>query len=662
MAAASTPLVLHTSQFVDDFIDVPELNSSASDDLLSRLAKVRADAREHRRSPSSATAILGPAGGGKTHLVARVRRAAGAQATLVVVRPYFGVSLSLRDILATTIDQLCRRPNGATVSQLDLVSAYWLAPGDGALFPTATAVEASAMSEEARADMVEDAVDRLVERLPELAAVAHLVRALFGVSTLERAARWAELAWLSGREPRDSVQSAADFVPCAGILGDGDVLHVLSILSTLAAPVAPIALVFDQLENLASEGADRVLGYGNVLSELVDSVPCLTILQLALTSEFLQFIEPHLSLAQRSRVAGEKIILDLPSEKERRLLLRAWQDRLSPPTSQSMRKKRLGHPLTQEDVDHLLTAPGITPRLLATAYARALAGKQVFDTVAEPAIEPADKRAELAAHHDVERASVESELDEKENANVPFDAAELAEGIAATLSFVPRLKLETRSEKERYFTTVRAPGAELVIVYLTAAHHSAVAAGLTRAAELARSSKVAVLRERRFEFPPSWVSVEEKRAEFERMPNARWLWLDRDEVIRCVALARLSSLARARRLRVPGSEEPMAIEEVRRELTATLAPATWVSASSVTRWLDDVPRAGRLATPAPPPLSKKDVREAKSDTVSKELPIEVPEPPLDALRSWLRTGRSIGKQAVSYYVDKLTRRRRTPDG
>lgn len=646
MAAASTPLVLHTSQFVDDFVDVTELNASASDDLLARLASVQSRAREQRQSPSSATAILGPAGGGKTHLIARVRRTAGPHATLVIVRPYFGVNLSLRDILATTIDQLCRRPNGATLSQLELVSAYWLAQEDGGLFPSATALETSGMAAEARADVVENAVGRVLERLPELAPVAHIVRALLGVFTLARAARWAELAWLSGREPRDSVQGASE----AGILGDGDVLHVLTILSTLAAPIAPIALVFDQLENLATEGAERVLAYGNVISELVDSVPSLTIVQLALTTEFLQFIEPHLSLAQRSRVAGDKIVLDLPSEKERRLLLRAWQDRLSPPTSQPGRKKRLGHPLSQEDVEHLLTAPGITPRLLASAYARALVGKSIFDaSVAEPATEPTDPRAALMTHHDGERARVTSELDEKISSNAPFDAAELAEGIAAALSFVPRLELETRSERERYFTTVRAPGAELVIVYLTASHHTAVAAGLVRATELARSSKVAVLREKRFEFPTSWLIVEEKRAEFERMPNARWLWLDRDDVVRCVTLARLSSLARARRLRVPGSEEALSLEQVRHELTTMLAPETWASTSSITRWLDDVPRAARPSTP----------EQTKTDAQApKDLPVDAPEPPLEALRNWLRSGRTLGKQAVSYYVDKLTGARR----
>ncbi|HVH40681.1 MAG TPA: hypothetical protein VM925_00005, partial [Labilithrix sp.] len=580
-------LSLQATPFADEFVDVAELNAGVSSRVLSRIEAVREAARREERIASTAMTVLGPAGGGKTHLVGRVRQAAGAQATLVLVRPYFGVSLSLRDVLATTVDHLCRRPKGATLSQLDVVAAYWLAPQEGALFPTTTSLETHDLGPEARAAQVERAVVRVVERIPELAPVAHLVRALLGVGAREGAARWAELAWLSGREPRAAADGGAE--PGAGVLGDGDVLHVLSILAILAAPIAPLVLVFDQLENLASEGEERVLGYGNLVSELVDSVSCLSIVQLALTSEWLQFIEPHLSLSQRSRVASDKLSLELPSEKQRGLLLRAWQDRLSPPASRTGRRKRLGHPLSDEQVKQLLTAPGVTPRLLATAYARALAGRPISDAEEQPASD----RPVLASFIEVERARVESEIDEKVRANLPVDAAELAEGIAAALSFVPRLEVETRSERERFITTVRAPGGELVVLYLTSSHHSSVAAGLSRAAELARSTKVAVVREKRFDFPPSWATVEERRGEFERMPNARWLWLDRDEVVRCLSLARLSSLARSKRLREPGSEKPLALDRVRAEADQLLAPAGWSSSSSIERWLNDVPRDAR---------------------------------------------------------------------
>jgi hypothetical protein len=665
MAATSSSLNLHASTFIDEFVDVAELNAGASRAILARIDEVRSAARDHRRTVTHALTILGPAGGGKTHLVARVRRAAGAQATLVLVRPYFGATLSLRDVLATAIDQLCRRPKGATVSQLDLVSAYWLAPNEGEHFPTAMALETRAMEPAARAAQLERAVHALVDRLPELAPVAHLARALIGAPGLEGAERWAELAWLSGREPRASGSAA----PGTAVLGDGDVLSVLSILSTLAAPIAPIVVVFDQLENLATEGTERVLGYGNVVSELVDSVPCLTLVQLALTSEWLQFIEPQLSLSQRSRVSGYKTVLDLPSETERKLLLRAWQDRLSPPPEPSARKRRLGHPLSREEVDYLLRAPGMTPRLLATAYARAMAGKEAVST-AEPPAEPVDARSVVRAQWEIERSRAASELEEMGKANVPVDAAEIAEGLGAALAFVPRLEARTHSERERHLTTVRAPGSELVIVHLTAMHHKSVAAGLARAAELARSSKVAVLRERRFEIPASWTTVEERRVDFERLPNARWLWLDADEVAQCLALARTSSLARSKRLRAPGSDEPITLEVVRREIEASLAPAQWTSASSIARWLDDVPRETRPASSGEGATTSTDaVTGAVPEKKSAAAPLAPSNPataapapssptpePLHAVRSWLRAGRAIGKETVSHYVGRLARR------
>lgn len=364
---------LQSAPFADDFVDVTELNASVSGHVLARIDAVRSAVRRGERVGTSAAVVLGPAGGGKTHLVGRIRQSAGAQATLVLLRPYFGVGLSLRDVLATTIDHLCRRPKGGTLSQLAVIVSYWLAPEEGALFPTTAALETHALAPEARAVRIETAVARVLEHVPELAPVAHLVRALLAVGSLDGSARWAELAWLSGREPRMATDETAEQ---GSPLPEGDVLHLLPIGATLAAPVAPVLLVLDQLENLALEGEERVLAYGNLVSELVDSVPCLSIVQLALTSEWIQFIEPRLSLAQRSRIANEKLVLELPSEKQQRgLLLRAWQDRMQSPASGPGRKRRLGHPLTEDQVRELLTAPGVTPRLLATAFGRALAGK-----------------------------------------------------------------------------------------------------------------------------------------------------------------------------------------------------------------------------------------------------------------------------------------------
>lgn len=94
-----------------------------------------------------------------------------------------------------------------------------------------------------------------------------------------------------------------------------------------------------------------------------------------------------------------------------------------------------------------------------------------------------------------------------------------------------------------------------------------------------------------------------------------------------------------------------------------LSPASWASASSIVRWLDDVPREARSEV-------RVEARANEASQVPKSAPAaktEVPEvneaspplvDPIDALRGWLRAGRTLGKDALSYYRDKLARRAR----
>lgn len=661
------PPLLHASPFSDDFLDVPELNEDASRGLLARLDAVRAASSEGERVPSTALTVLGPAGGGKTHLLARIRHVAGPKATPVLLRPYFGVSLGLRDVLAATIDQMCRPPKGAIISQLDLVASYWLGSERRSSFPAAMAEETREMPSEARTKIVEIAVARVVERVPELAPVAHLVRAVLGMSTLKDAALWSELAWLSGREPRSGMEGSA--------IGEGDVLRLLTLIATLAAPVAPIALVFDQLENLATEGDERVLGYGNLIAELVDSVPALTIVQLALTSEWLEFIEPRLSLAQRTRVAHDKVILSLPNEAERRLLLRAWRARLIP-AAPSKKKRGARDPLREEGVAELLAAPGMTPRMLFAAYARLVSGEAPL--VADSPVPPrsSSTRVDITSLFAAECKRVDEEIVEKEAARLPVDATALTEGVAAALHRADEVEIVTRAERERMLGFVRGRGnaeTELVVVCLTAMHHLSVAAGLTRAAELARTNKVVVIREKRFDLPATWSSVEDRRAEFERLPNARWIWLSREDTIRCLALARLESLARAKRLRVDDTEEPIPLSAF-----AELTPAEWPAIAAIARARIDVPRERTLPTDDAPRSKRSRSKERDAEPVGTQNapmsspvdPVEQartpPEPaippsdhPLAALRGWAREGRALGRATITHYLAKLRARSRS---
>lgn len=656
---------LQASPFADDFVDVPALNAHVSDHLLDRVEAVQNVALAGEHVPSKAVVVLGPAGAGKTHLFARLRLLGGPRATFLLLRPYFGVSLTPRDVLASVIDQLCRPARAAKLSHLELIVAHWLvepseresAKGRSS-FPSVAVEQVRSMTPAVRDAHVERATARVLEVLPELAPAARLISALLGVGALDRRAAWSELAWLSGREPRTSAEESS----VAEALGETDVMHVLRLVSILAAPVAPLVLTFDQLENLASEGETRVLGYGNLLAELIDCVPSLTIVQLALTSEWLDFIEPRLSLPQKTRVAAETFLLEIPNRDERELLLRAWYERLAP--KRNGRAMRFPRPLTKEQLEDLLSAPGMTPRLLLSALSRVLRGKpleEVFpvsvvhssETVpGEPleeraspsALSTSSAREHLAQWVDEERTRIGIELDDKERSGSPIDVAELAEGLATALSFVPRLEVSTRSERERVFTSVKGPGHELVVAYLTSTHHASVAAMLARAADMARSTKVVIVREQRFELPLTWATVQERRAAFECMPNARWLWLSREDAVRCLMLARLLSAARAKRLRRPASSEPLSIDFVRAEVLTMLAPATWPCAASVERWISDVPKdalrsaAVQMEAPYPPLFVKKASEAADLGKM---------------LRDWMMMGRSVGKLAFDRYLGKL---------
>ncbi len=121
-----------------DFFDVRSLNEHISAQLEARIDDVQRDALHSQATPSRAIVVLGAAGGGKTHLFARLRRHCGPHATLVLLRPYFGAVLTPRNVLTACIDHICAGPTGDTdiaASQLALVAAHWLADERARAYP-----------------------------------------------------------------------------------------------------------------------------------------------------------------------------------------------------------------------------------------------------------------------------------------------------------------------------------------------------------------------------------------------------------------------------------------------------------------------------------------------------------------------------------------------
>ena len=673
---------LQTAPFADDFIDVAGLNAHVSASLGARIEDVRARARLGQRSPAKAYAVLGAAGGGKTHIFARLRHREGLRATLILLRPFFGVTLGPRDVLATVIDQLCLPVRGGALTHLDVLTAPWLGEVDvasaageagdegaararpGAAFPSAAMEAVRALTPAERADRVEQAVSEVLQSLPEAAPAAHLARALFSVGELARAERWAELAWLSGREPRRAEgqeRTEREGAP----LSEADVAHLLRIVSVLAAPVAPLVLTFDQLENLAGDGEARVLGYGNLVAELVDTVPCLTIAQLALTSEWMMFIEPRLTLPQRTRVAGEVLTLESPDRAQREQLLRAWHARLGPSNGRGGRK-RFPTPLSPEALGALLTAPGMTPRLLLVGLSRAVAGKPTdpgAPTVEAPPPRPEGRADGVWALWEAERARVRDELEKKAEAGVPVDAAELAEGLTRALGFAASVETETGAARERSLTLVRSAGGAATVLYVTGTHHRSVGAALARAVELAQAGKTVVVRERRLEVPSTWEIACEHRAVFERHANARWLWLEPDEVAPLLALARLWSRVGAGQVCLPGVEDVVTQAELRSTMAERAPPHLWRAPALIVSWLSDVPRApASQAAPTPSPSQGSPHVHAPPPAPAPAARVEPAPParhaaePEPTFRDWLRLGRRLGYAAVARYADRLRRR------
>jgi hypothetical protein len=628
---------LQTSAFARSFVDVADVNAHVSTALTERVIEVMTHALEGKVVPSQSFVVLGPAGGGKTHVFSRLQHLPGVKATLVLLRPFFGVRLTPRDVLTATIDQLCVPAPQAATSRMAGLSAFWLGSRD-AKFPLAAMDEFRNRSSEEQDQQVDTAVARILQHLPDAAPAAHLIRALLRLESLERAELWRELAWLSGREPRareprarePRAQAAEAFA-----LSESDVLQLLRMIAVMAAPVAPLVVAIDQLENLAGDDETRVLSFGNMVAELVDTVPSLTLAQLAITSEWLQYIEPRLSLPQKTRVSGKVLNIAAPSREQRDQLLRAWYAHLGP---MHLGTREYPGPISAADLEGLLVAPGMTPRLLLSGLTRLLAGEPAFE----------DTSRTQAAHAaesdfwDSEVLRAAEELAQKTKDELPVDAGELAEAMMAALSFGANVVVTTRSERERVLTTVCTPGHELTVVYVNGTHHSSVGRSFARAAELAELGKTVIVREKRLSIPSSWDAVNERRKAFEAMANARWLWLDPSEVAQGIALARTLSRARAGRLRHGNTEEAMTEGQLREHVQRKSDPNTWRPVVALLAGLTDVPRA------AP---------QERASGEKLPMPTPAPIPPVasavPSVREWLQLGKQVGVSAMARYREKL---------
>src|SRR5260370_40300442 len=99
---------VHANPWGADVVDLPTLNSAASDAIETAVRNVREVARtEPSALRSACLTVLGPAGAGKTHLFGRLRARLGPRAVFVHIRPLAG-----RDVTPGFVVRECVPPLG----------------------------------------------------------------------------------------------------------------------------------------------------------------------------------------------------------------------------------------------------------------------------------------------------------------------------------------------------------------------------------------------------------------------------------------------------------------------------------------------------------------------------------------------------------------------
>jgi len=577
----------HSDPWASEFVDVAELNAHVSDAIASHIEQVRTQAP---RGPdglrSSSLLVLGPAGSGKTHLFARLRRRFGARASFVLVRPELGLSTTPRHMLSAILDSLYRRCHGIEARQVEaVVGALLAALGDGDLrYPMLHLDDLRRAG--GREALVERVMAGLEKRYDEVHAdyLARLLAFPFA-SPVDRRGL---LAWLSGRELEDGQRRRLGL---PGAIPDQDVLPALRTLSIAAAFGAPVVVVFDQLENLVGEGddAERVRAHAGLVSELFDSVRGLVLVQMALDSEWNGRIRPLLSESQRDRLEARILKLDLPRPDEREALLGAWTEAI--PSSE--RKGYFPWPFDEPTWESWRTASGVTPRALMVACREAFEGRAPASPGPSASVDrdALDDRleAQWAAYVRNARGELQDAVGQKRGLD--------RERIIAALLRAARLlggKAVAQSARKPGDLVLELEGRSAVVFVVQQPNARSVASSLTKAVSAAACGRVVLLRERRLAFPPTWKSIAAPLQQLEAAPGALWLHLDEEQVVHLLALHDFLSSARSRDI-TDERGAPVEDEKVQAWLSGRAQEAPW----AVVKDLLAVEKPTRREAPAP---------------------------------------------------------------
>lgn len=588
-------------------IDLESLNQPVTDAIV---REVRGICEQSQKGAPPATLparlILGTPGVGKTHLFSRLRNQVlqrQHRVSLIYIRPSLGAPQTPRLLLGQLFEQL-RMPLGPK-SQIDLLIGAILAlvGGHKHTFPNAYLAELDSMLPAERDQLLDGALEILLERNPSLEGSADYLEALLHIPFRENGReRRAWLGWLEGREV-DPPQAERFRLPPP--LTEDRLLPALQTLATVAAPASPLLLVFDQLENLVdnNDQEPRIKAYARLVMELVDTVPGLVVVQMAVSQDWGHSIAPHIEGAPRSRLSVDAssprhTILALPSAEQRRALVDLWRSQLDPPPPQPS-----PWPFSARHMEDFCNQPGLTPRMLLLFFQEALAIGDTDGPLSQPSSEPSlDELAAARAEHLAsawrdQLAEARQRLFEADEEKREINPVYLLDGLLGLASLSPSISLaqdprETEIEE-------KSSGRRLVLVLGNSGQ--SVAPQLNRLRERRHKiTPVLALRERWRPIPDSWKRAVEYRRELEKKNILRWRWLEREEAAELLALRSFLMALRSHDVNGPDGK-PVPQEEALAWLRSLPEPPL----ARLLSWLQSGEEIleGSALTPVPPPAA-----------------------------------------------------------
>lgn len=599
---------LHADPWAEHVPDLPSLNASASGAIELGVQRMREVARsEPHALRSSSLVVLGPPGAGKTHLFARLRRRLGPRAVFVHVRPLVHTEITPRFVLGEVVSQLGYATHGLSAfPQAHAMVGSLLAhlSGEGVFFPSAFLAECEALSDadrDARLDMAVEQVLSIWQEVDE----SYLRRLLQVPFAKTPSLRRSLLAWLSGR---DCDLTQLQRIGATASLGEEVALPALRTLSAVASLGAPIVIVFDQLENLVdAEGPGaRLLAYANLTSELVDSVRGLILVHMALDTEWARGIEPALNLSQRSRLLMARETLSLPTPQQREELLRLWSDELPD------RPLPFPWPFSEAQASVLCQRPGVTPRMLLVECRRAFNGELVDLDVGQGQAAPSGtsvsntsdnvQRLGLAAEWEERLVAARARADEASEQRVCLDLSRLADGLLATSQFLEEGAFSASKPAVLGQLQLTLRIGRVRVALLHQSHFKSLGTALTKLSALAEREPVIVLRERVHDLPPTWKDTLAKRSALLATGNARWVWLEREDAVKLLALDSLLQGARSGDV-TDELGNPVGVAAVSAWVAATLDLPNWPIIRSLMAAESDEQELVAKADRAPAPAS-----------------------------------------------------------